>query len=576
MATLTVEDLYRLYAGKAPDPEGLAFWKQGFGSEITPDEVESFKQSVAAVRTAQPTSSSYVNNLPAVTYQTGAGDAPETVNRTQEEISYINGKWNELAAQAMGQPLYIYTGNMVNTGDGDVNETILNPAVTAKVKELKDAGFDIVGGSDNLNSTFQTYSLVNPQGQSVSDWSESGSMKNVLKGVAPIALAALTAGGAGGLLGSTIAPTASTALQGAIGGGLLGAGGAAITGNDILKGALWGGVGGYASGGGFNDSTALQAAQDADIAGGMIPEFGTTSAYDSFMSGAMTPAAQSAIEAQINQAAGMDNIDVGGGWSPATGGVNLPTGLQTTDQLSQSLQDWMSKVGSQPVNEVPEMVITADRPNIVGPQTAEQLGQGFQDYMAQSGYFPVSEIPEMVITADRPVSVGPQTPEQLGQGFADYMANAGYFPVSDVPEMVVTADRPTMTTPKDVWDVPSSIPDTVITTPDQISTMDQITNPEFSNPLPAVAAAATGTGLTTSQIANLIKAGVSIAGLAGAGGMLTSPSSSTPFTAPTQTPPTYTSDYYQQLQKYYDTYMPAVPRDVTTPLQQWYSSKYGA
>jgi hypothetical protein len=58
--------------------------------------------------------------------------------------------------------------------------------------------------------------------------------------------------------------------------------------------------------------------------------------------------------------------------------------------------------------------------------------------------------------------------------------------------------------------------------------------------------------------------------------VLGSPSGSTPFTAPTQTPPAYTSDYYQQLQKYYDTYMPQAPRDVTTPLQQWYSSKYGA
>lgn len=435
----------------------------------------------------------YTSTLPEVTYQTGAGDAPETVSQTKQETDYVNSKWNEIAAQAMGEPVYVYTGNMVNTGDGYENETVLNPAVAAKVQQLKSSGFDIVGGADNLNSSFQTYSLVNPQGQSVADWSESGSMKNLLKGVAPVVLAALTAGGAGGLLGSTVAPTASTALQGAIGGGLLGAGGAALTDNNILQGALLGGVGGYAAGGGFSDADALRAAQDADIAGGMVPEFGTNTAYDSFMSGAMTPAAQSAIEAQINQAAGMDNIDVGGGWSPATGGVDLS----------------------------------------MGPQTAEQLGQGFQDYMAQSGYYPTGEVPEMVITANKPTS---------------------------------------MTTPGSVWDVPSSIPDSVVTAPDQISTMDQITNPGFSSPLPALA----GAGLTGSQIANLVKAGVTLAGLTGSTNVLGSPSGSTPFTAPTQTPPAYTSDYYQQLQKYYDTYMPQAPRDVTTPLQQWYSSKYGA
>jgi hypothetical protein len=52
---LTVEELYRLYAGQAPDAEGLAFWKSAFGDEITPDEVASFKNSVATVKSAAPT-----------------------------------------------------------------------------------------------------------------------------------------------------------------------------------------------------------------------------------------------------------------------------------------------------------------------------------------------------------------------------------------------------------------------------------------------------------------------------------------------------------------------------------------
>ena len=47
MAT-TVEDLYREVLGREPDPEGLAFWKAGFGSEISPEERDSF------VRSAQP------------------------------------------------------------------------------------------------------------------------------------------------------------------------------------------------------------------------------------------------------------------------------------------------------------------------------------------------------------------------------------------------------------------------------------------------------------------------------------------------------------------------------------------
>lgn len=51
-APVTVEDLYQQYAGKTGDPEGLAFWKAGFGSDISPEEVASFRQSVAAVNAA--------------------------------------------------------------------------------------------------------------------------------------------------------------------------------------------------------------------------------------------------------------------------------------------------------------------------------------------------------------------------------------------------------------------------------------------------------------------------------------------------------------------------------------------
>jgi len=48
------------------------------------------------------------------------------------------------------------------------------------------------------------------------------------------------------------------------------------------------------------------------------------------------------------------------------------------------------------------------------------------------------------------------------------------------------------------------------------------------------------------------------------------------FVPPTQGVPQYSSDYYNAIQRYYDAYLPAVPRDVATPLQQWYESKFGA
>lgn len=36
----------------------------------------------------------------------------------------------------------------------------------------------------------------------------------------------------------------------------------------------------------------------------------------------------------------------------------------------------------------------------------------------------------------------------------------------------------------------------------------------------------------------------------------------------------YSPEYYQQLQQYYNAYMPTQPKDVATPLQQWYETKF--
>ena len=44
--------------------------------------------------------------------------------------------------------------------------------------------------------------------------------------------------------------------------------------------------------------------------------------------------------------------------------------------------------------------------------------------------------------------------------------------------------------------------------------------------------------------------------------------------APTQGVPVNNADYYNAIQQYYNTYMPTQPRDVATPLQQWYSGAY--
>ena len=55
----------------------------------------------------------------------------------------------------------------------------------------------------------------------------------------------------------------------------------------------------------------------------------------------------------------------------------------------------------------------------------------------------------------------------------------------------------------------------------------------------------------------------------------TQPSEPTPAFKPLEnTLPQYDPAYFQQIQNYYTGYMPNMPRDVATPLQQWYSQGY--
>lgn len=43
---------------------------------------------------------------------------------------------------------------------------------------------------------------------------------------------------------------------------------------------------------------------------------------------------------------------------------------------------------------------------------------------------------------------------------------------------------------------------------------------------------------------------------------------------PVDTMAAYSPEYYQQVQQYYNAYLPTAPRDVATPLQGWYGSEY--
>ena len=101
--------------------------------------------------------------------------------------------------------------------------------------------------------------------------------------------------------------------------------------------ALFGGLGGGFDGlfGGTPAADAAAAAADADIAGGLIPEFGTNAAYNGFMAGAMTPEALAAMDALVAAnpeiiGSGALLTDAAAGLTPTITPTGGPTNVVTT------------------------------------------------------------------------------------------------------------------------------------------------------------------------------------------------------------------------------------------------------
>jgi len=105
----------------------------------------------------------------------------------------------------------------------------------------------------------------------------------------------------------------------------------------------------------------------------------------------------------------------------------------------------------------------------------------------------------------------------------------------------------------------------------QTTVYDKTLEATGSKPIADAAAVAAG-GLTLADLLKALTTASSLGMLGGGGGggvgTRTSMVPSTPV-------PMGNSDYYNAVQRYYNAYMPAAPRDVATPLQQWYEGKFG-
>lgn len=408
--------------------------------------------------------------------------------------------------------------------------------------------------------TGDAYKQYNPSGElaGTNKFQDVGNIGDMLSSLgsdlSPVIIAALTGGGAAGLLGgalnSGLGLGLGTAGTSALGGAALGGLTSAATGGNVLKGAALGGLGGYASGSGMfggdtgagngawlGDTETLNAVDALNGVGNgaWLGDFDTLNAVDTLngLNGVLT-ADQLAV---INSLGG---ADVAGGLTSDLantlglgGGFNL-SGL-TADQLAI-----IDALGGADVAGG----LTTDAANTAG------LGGGFANGTTGLNGLTTDQLNVINSLGGADVVGGLTTTDAntagLGGGFTDVTTGGNTGVTTDVTTNDTTGG------------------DTKVNT-------DVKTGNVTTGGL---------TGLTTDQIINLVKSGVSLTGLLGAGKVITGGSggggTTTTFTAPTQGIPKNSPEYYRQLQQYYSGYMPQSPRDVVTPLQQWYNSSYGA
>ena len=372
-------------------------------------------------------------------------------------------------------------------------------------------------------------------------YTTQGSSSDVSKGL--MTALSLAAGYfAPGVGNALLGAGANQIAAGALGGSLLGGGLAAATGQNVLKGALTGGIGGAGSaylGNAFGDTAAgfgpqtdasflaADAAQLAKqgISQSQIVDILSSSGYGS------TAAANLAASMAVN------GLDVGA----------------MTDQLNNlsSNTGLMSQTGSS------ADFLAADALQLQG-----QVGNNFaaiEQNLIASGVDPL-------IAAD----VSQQLAFNPGLTQAQLATNLSNSFGNNIYDVNMAATYPTSVLPgsggllSDVAGVGGANTSTgaVTSTGSGASTT----------------ATGSGSGLTTSQIANLATAGLNVAGILGVTSALSGGTggSRSVGALPTQGVPLNTADYFNAIQQNYNRLLPAVPRDVATPLAQWYNSQYGA
>jgi hypothetical protein len=334
-----------------------------------------------------------------------------------------------------------------------------------------------------------------------------------------------------------------SALAGATG-ATIGAGTQAVTGGsteDILRAALVGGGGGFL--GSELNNLMYDSTSAADLAAGLDPRYGGSNPlygtkYDAAMADLLgSEEAQKALADYINGTVSTTPVAVS---TPVTdgGSVNITGATAPVINAGGLLSN-----------------VTTPTVNVTTPKTTEQVDQAVinlvNSQLAANTGTPAN-LANVEVTGTRPATT---------QDVVSAITSSLPLTNTSIPTQTITA--PKLTT---VGETLATLPSTLLP-PSVTNTTTTTTDNKKTNEL----------GLTDEQMANLIKAGLGLFGTLGATSALSNMGTTVPVgTLPTQLPPMYTDDYFTKVQQNYNRLLPAVPRDVASPLRDWYTSQYGA
>lgn len=357
-----------------------------------------------------------------------------------------------------------------------------------------------------------------------------------------------------------IAPGLAGALGGGLGGfagagAILGGTKAAITGGDILKGAALGGLGGAA---GYGLGSLFGGVPDATVSDAQF-----------IAADAAQLAAQGIPAPQIEQVLQAGGVNLG----TAVAAADAAVSGMTVDQIAQDITLGNRGLFSDTTTtSTPTTVTTSPE----GLQTVTATGTAAAPVATLSDI--VAAIPSAVLpqaatpTVDLPAleATGLMAPEQIEVTGTQQQTQPDNVLAAVAPAVVPSAPVNETIEVTAKKEEPVSLPTTGVSTdlPSEpsgggVETADQAARTEKQD-----------TGLTLKDLYTALQAlgALSSTGLFGGGG---GGGTQRPFVSPTATVPVGNDDYYRAVQQYYNTYMPAAPRDVATPLQQWYQGKFG-